>query len=106
MICARHPRNPPRAEAVAVLRPNLNRLTNAWAAACASHPDVAMLAATAPHMRAVSPASGDWVLQGLTASGGAICACITPEAELRIIATGTSPATVLAIPLADLEAAA
>lgn len=104
MMPARLPQTDTVKSAVTALRPSLNRLTNAWAKACATHPDVAALAATAPRMRGVSPASGDWVLQGLTQTGGAICACITPENDLRIIATGPAHiATTLAIPLAELE---
>lgn len=105
MICARLPRNPPPASSVSVLRPSLNQLTDAWAAACANRADVAQIAATAPRMRAVSPASGDWVLQGLTSTGGAVCACVTPEAALRIIATGSGGTICLEIPLAKLARA-
>lgn len=105
MICARLPRNPPPAAAVSVLHPSLNQLTEAWAMACATRADAAQIAATAPRMRAVSPASGDWVLQGLTSTGGAVCACITPGAALRIIATGPEGTACLHIPLADLARA-
>ena len=105
MICARLPRNPTPAASVSVLHPSLNQLTDAWAAACATRADVAQIAASAPRMRAVSPASGAWVLQGLTSTGGAACVCITPDAALRIIATGPGETICLEIPLADLARA-
>lgn len=94
------------ADPVAVLRPSLNRLTDAWARACANHPAVAKLAATAPRMRVIQPASGDWLLQGTTTTGGALCACITPEGALHIIACDSIGSTALSIPLAELGEAA
>lgn len=103
MIDCRLPRRAPSADTVSVLHPALNRLTDAWARACATRADVAILAAMAPRMLPVSPAQGHWVLQGVTAGGGAVCASLTDDDALSIIATGPAhPVVALLIPLADL----
>lgn len=67
------------------IHPALRRLRHAWTWARSVDHTIDMIGAECPRLREVSPQTGTFVLQGITATDGCVAVCITDADEISIL---------------------